>query len=66
MWITIDNILYNLDKVSKIYFQETEENKYVIMVKIDGDYEQLGNKVYTKEQADARIYQIKKFLLGRK
>ena len=64
MWIAVDNILYNLDKVSKIYFQEKEENEYVIMIKIDGDYEQLGNKVYTKEQVDACIFKLKNFLLG--
>ena len=63
MWIAVDNILYNLDKISKIYFQEKEENRYVIMIKIDGDYEQLGNRVYTKEQADARMFKLKNFLL---
>ena len=64
MWIAVDNILYNLDKISKIYVQERKENEYVIMVKIDGDYEQLGNSIYTKEQVDARIYKLKDFLLG--
>ena len=63
MWIAIDNILYNLDKIEKIYVEAIEEDRYKIMIRIGGDYEQLGNSIYTKEQADARIFKLKEILI---
>ena len=61
MWIAVDNIFYNLDMIEKIYMEAIEENKYKIMIKIGGDYEQLGTSVYTKEQVDARMFKLREF-----